>query len=319
MDREADFLVEYRNISSKLKKRFLRKPNVSEASDQFYKLSKRLIKDDEYNYAGFSGLAVVKCEQSNANTPGEIEALIESGRTFMKSEMKVFETGNYSFEYDLAAAVDCYAKAIRLLEETPSPSYSARSLGLCSEIGNSLRQMGKTGQALSFYLHGAKTRSPSQYLLESVHIKEQVAACYIDSGDYHNALTTLTEVSSLIETHGSKKPRSIYLDILSRSEVTRVLLLLLIKPTPQNLSPSLTSILEKYAWDSLDDDPEATTTSYAPEELFLLLQSVVMASQVQDGEALIELEDDLCPHLNEDQSKLLRILVHSTRGKGRLA
>eukprot|EP00096_Caligus_rogercresseyi_P012442 TRINITY_DN5218_c0_g1_i1.p1 TRINITY_DN5218_c0_g1~~TRINITY_DN5218_c0_g1_i1.p1 ORF type:complete len:109 (+),score=16.74 TRINITY_DN5218_c0_g1_i1:145-471(+) len=104
-----------------------------------------------------------------------------------------------------------------------------------------------------------------------------------------------------------------------RSEVTRVLLLLLIKPTPQNLSPSLTSILEKYAWDSLDDDPEATTTSYAPEELFLLLQSVVMASQVQDGEALIELEDDLCPHLNEDQSKLLRILVHSTRGKGRLA
>jgi hypothetical protein len=30
-----DFLTEYRNISNKLKKRFLRRPNVAEASDHF--------------------------------------------------------------------------------------------------------------------------------------------------------------------------------------------------------------------------------------------------------------------------------------------
>ena len=42
-----EFLTEYRNISNKLKKRFLRRPNVSEASDQFRQLGKRLEDGDE--------------------------------------------------------------------------------------------------------------------------------------------------------------------------------------------------------------------------------------------------------------------------------
>lgn len=33
-----------------------------------------------------------------------------------------------------------------------------------------------------------------------------------------------------------------------RCEVTRVLLLLILQPSPQRLSPSLAHVLEKYAW-----------------------------------------------------------------------
>ncbi|CAB4067753.1 F8A [Lepeophtheirus salmonis] len=291
MERDSDFIGEYRKISNKLKKRFLRKPNLSEASAEFYKLGKRLVKDDEQEYAGLCNLAVARCEQNNDNSQGECEAYIESGRLFMKAERKVFQTGNYSFEYHLAASIDCYSKAIRLLGESPSASNSARAFGLCHEA--------------------AKCRTASQYLLESVHAKEKVAKCYIDTGDYHNALNSLTEISRLIESYGPKHPSSIYLDILRRCEITRVLLLLIIKPTPQNLSPNLTSILEKYAWDSSDDENEDSPATYAPEEVFLLLQSVVMASQVNDGEALIELEDDLVLHLDEDQRELLRNLANS--------
>ena len=57
-----EFLTEYRNISNKLKKRFLgRRPNVSEASDQFRQLAKRLEDSEEPQYAAFCHLATGVC------------------------------------------------------------------------------------------------------------------------------------------------------------------------------------------------------------------------------------------------------------------
>jgi hypothetical protein len=47
------------------------------------------------------------------------------------------------------------------------------------------------------------------------------------------------------------------------------------------------------------------------EDLFLLLQSVVMACQTQDSEALIELEAELWSHLNTEQKDLMRTLVNT--------
>ena len=53
-----EFLTEYRNISNKLKKRFLgRRPNVAEASEQFRQLGKRLEDSEEPQYAAFCHLA----------------------------------------------------------------------------------------------------------------------------------------------------------------------------------------------------------------------------------------------------------------------
>ena len=60
-----EFLTEYRNISNKLKKRFLgRKPNVSEACDQFRQLGKRLEDNDEPQYAAYCHLAIGITQQN---------------------------------------------------------------------------------------------------------------------------------------------------------------------------------------------------------------------------------------------------------------
>lgn len=113
-------------------------------------------------------------------------------------------------------------------------------------------------------------------------------------------------------------------------------MLLLIQPTPQNVGPSLTNVLEKYAWESsnsslIDLNPSPTSESgsnnptpggmvgnqYLSEEVFLLMQSIVMAVQVRDGNALTELEDYLVPHLEAEplQRDLLRDLVKSMNDK----
>jgi factor VIII intron 22 protein len=45
------------------------------------------------------------------------------------------------------------------------------------------------------------------------------------------------------------------------------------------------------------------------EELFLLLQSVVMACQAKDLDALYHLEEDLQKHLSIEQMDLMHVLI----------
>ena len=121
---------------------------------------------------------------------------------------------------------------------------------------------------------------------------------------------------------------SVYADILGSCEILRVLLVLLIDPTPQAMSATYTNVIEKYAWESDATDvpykrgagketalqPEGQP-SYLPEHTFLLLQSVVMAVQLRDADALSELEDALVSVLQEmpQQRQLLRELVTNTQ------
>ena len=65
----------------------------------------------------------------------------------------------------------------------------------------------------------------------------------------------MTDIASVTEQlSGKLAPTSVYLDILEKCEILRVLLLLLIEPsTPQAMPSNMTSVLEKYAWESASD------------------------------------------------------------------
>lgn len=80
MDRELDVFGNYRNISNKLKKRFLKKPNFQEASEQYGTLSKVLQQQECFQYAGFCCLAKARCENAISNNIAEAESLWEAAR-----------------------------------------------------------------------------------------------------------------------------------------------------------------------------------------------------------------------------------------------
>lgn len=106
-------------------------------------------------------------------------------------------------------------------------------------------------------------------------------------------------------------------DVLHNSEITRILLLLILQPTPQQITPMLTSVLEKYAWVETVDNNELadlqTTLSNngvsVDEKFFLCIQSLVMACQYGDRDCLVTLESELIPYITCEQRELLRILV----------
>ena len=135
-------------------------------------------------------------------------------------------------------------------------------------------------------------------------------------GDYNGALAVVTDISYFAREQGeanaagiieeSVKIQEPFLSILAECEVTLVLLLMLIQPSPQRIRPEHSKTLEKYAWECNDENMAA---AFLSEDMFLLLQSLVMACQSRDTEDLKELEKDLWVEINTEQRHLLHLVL----------
>lgn len=306
MEKDADLFAKYRAVTNKLKKRFLKRPNVSEGSEQYGSLAKSLEQQDCQQYAGFCCLAQARCEHTLANNAGEAQALTHAARAFLQAENTNKQIKCPSFEEHLSAAVNCYSHAIRVhIENKQMPLAAA----LCIELGNSLKSFGKAGEAMAHYQRGTELLSQSP--LDCLEVLGMVATCKIETKDYDGALSVLTEMSYLAQERGGSsctgQPVGAYCDILARCEVTRVLLLMLLQPTPQRIRPEHAQTLEKYAWESSEES--SPVHQFLDDDLFLILQSVVMACQSQDLESLRLLQIDLWPLLTSEQNQLLHVAI----------
>ena len=304
MDSEYDVLAKYRHISNKLKKRFLKKPNVSEGSEQFSSLSKTLRQQESSQYAGFCCLAQARCEHSLGNGAGEAQALTEAARAFLESEHNSREIHSPSFQEHLSAAINCYSHAIRVHIENKQAALAA---ALCVELGTSLRKLNKQNEALIHFQRAAELQFQSPMdVLQSLSL---VGSCKIEINDFDGALTTFTEIGYLAEERGvgsTGKPIGAFADIWTRCEITQVLLLMLLQPTPQRIRPEHAKILEKYTWEFTGEEMPGACV---PDELFLLLQSVVMACQSHDVSTLKALQTELWSSLSVEQNQLLHLLI----------
>ncbi|XP_072347992.1 40-kDa huntingtin-associated protein-like [Scyliorhinus torazame] len=109
-----------------------------------------------------------------------------------------------------------------------------------------------------------------------------------------------------LQVPGTCTPVGAFLDVIARCEVSRVLLLMLFQPPPQKLLLEHAHTLEKYDWESFDSHNQV---NYLPENIFLLLQSVVMACQEKDLESLKVLQVELWPLLTPEQNHLLHLVL----------
>ncbi|XP_039187380.1 40-kDa huntingtin-associated protein-like [Crotalus tigris] len=325
----SDFLTRYRLVSSKLRKRFLRKPNVSEASEQFAALARELRAQESLPYAAWCQLAVARCAQSLGHPAGEAAALAEAARLWLRHEreLRLRQGAGLGLCEHLPAAHGCVAFAARLHVDLGQPALAA---GLWLELGNELRSAGEPGQAVPAFLRAADLLAAAHLPLEALHGLRDVASCLLLGRDYDGALAVLTQAQQLAQAGGggggggggsgapsnasSASLPGAFLDHLLGCEVSRVLLLLLLQPPPSKLLPEHAQILEKYSWEALD-----AASGYVPPELFLLLQSAVMACQEKDLDSLKVLQKELWPLLTAEQNNLLHLVVQemiSPSGQG---
>ncbi|CAG5124356.1 unnamed protein product [Candidula unifasciata] len=304
MEKDSNILMKYRAVTNKLKKRFLKKPNVAEGSEEFASLAKSLKNQECPQYAGFCCLAQARCEHTLSNPAGEAQALIDAARAFLEAELMDRELVVPGFQEHLTASINCYSHAIRVHIENKQIALAA---SVCLEVGNVLRKVNKPGEAIAHFQRAAELQSQSA--LDCLDALNLVAKCKMDTKDYEGALAVLTEMAYLAHERGGSsttgRPIGAYCDILARCEVTRLLLLLLLQPTPQRIRPEHAQTLEKYTWESCD----SLTEMYLGEDLYLLLQSVVLACQSHDLVSLKALQKELWPLLNCEQNQLLHFVI----------
>ncbi|XP_007467044.1 PREDICTED: factor VIII intron 22 protein [Lipotes vexillifer] len=118
----GDFLARYRQVCNKLKKRFLRKPNVAEAGEQFGQLGRELRAQECLPYAAWCQLAVARCQQALFHGPGEALALTEAARLFLRQERDARQRLACPAAYGepLQAAAAALGAAVRLHLELDS-------------------------------------------------------------------------------------------------------------------------------------------------------------------------------------------------------
>ncbi|KAF6028314.1 F8A1 [Bugula neritina] len=307
MDRNTDYIALYKSTAAGLRKRFLKKPNVAEGRDQFASLAKNLSQQDCPSYAGFCSLAQARCEHGLGNFPSEIQCLVDAGRYFVLAEKQTSDLLCPSYQENLSAAINCYEHAIKVSVDSGEPSLAALN---CQELAAVLLDFKKPGEASIYYQRAAELLL--QNPIECLQNMKKVASCKINEEDYEGALTVLTEMQFMAQERGgvtdSEKPLGIYTDILIHCEVTRVLLLMILQPTPQRIRPEHAQTLEKYAWHNNSEDQ-----NYILElmgfDLFLLLQSLVMSCQSNEIDELHALQTEIMPKLGQEQNELLNNIV----------
>uniref|UniRef100_G1QE16 Factor VIII intron 22 protein n=1 Tax=Myotis lucifugus TaxID=59463 RepID=G1QE16_MYOLU len=343
----GDFLARYRQVLNKLKKRFLRKPNVAEAGEQFAQLGRELRAQECLPYAAWCQLAVARCHQALFHGPGEALALTEAARLFLQQELEARQRLACPAAYGepLQAAASALGAAVRLHLELGQPVAAA---ALCLELAAALRDLGQPAAAAGHFR--AAQLQLSQLPLAALQALGDAASCLLLARDYNGALAIFTRMQRLAQ--GARQPTPVpplpppppapgpgapgpgpprrslpnaagsaaapspavlgaFSDVLVRCEVSRVLLLLLLQPPPAKLLPEHAQTLEKYSWEAFDSQGQESG-GQLPEDLFLLLQSLVMATHEKDTEAVKALQVEMWPLLSAEQNHLLHLVLQET-------
>jgi hypothetical protein len=334
MDVNYDYSAAFKGISVKLKKRFLRKPNVSDAIEEYTALSKQLESEECHGLAGYCLQQVAKCYHSVGNTVSESAALHTAAKQYLNSEISTtIEAGILTFNENLISAISLYEEAIRLHCDQNERQLAAK---LCLELADILAQkFDKHFESIPYYERAFalfSTPNEPSSPLSAIFVLFKLASIKTFTCDYSGALSTYTDIcnsilnkclQSPVSTSTSKddfllnsqhnqmynKPIGIYSYLLVEADISKLLLLLYLKPT--KMKPEHSNTIEVYSWFQTLSN---ANTNYMPallmdRDLFILLQSFVMSCQSNDLKLLNTLQTELWPLLNDVQNFLLNLIT----------
>lgn len=333
MDINTDYNAAFKSISVKLKKRFLRKPNVSDAIEEYTALSRQLENEECYGLSAYCMQQVAKCFHSVGNTVSESAALQHAAKQYLNSEISSsIESGTVTFNEDLLSAISLYEETIKLHCDKNERQLAGK---LCLELADILAQkFDRHFESLPYYeraislftTNNSLTTGEQNISAHVVLILCKLAALKVYTCDYSGALESYSEICNLIlnkcvkpnstgttsSSPAYNKPIGFYSKILVESDITKLLLLLYLKPT--KMKSEYSNTLEVYSWfQTLSANPNSI--NYLPiscmdRDLFILLQSFVMACQSNDANILFTLSTELWEVLNDTQSHLINLIIN---------
>lgn len=152
MDVNYDYNSSFKSISLKLRKRFLRKPNLSEAIDEYTALSRLLDSEDHpSSLSAYCLQQVARCHHSVGNSTLESSALQSAARKYLSAHIVAsVETRTTTLDEDLLSAISVFDECIRVhCEQAGERQLAAK---LCVEVGDLLgARFEKYFEAIPYY------------------------------------------------------------------------------------------------------------------------------------------------------------------------
>ena len=327
MDSNYDYNAAFKSISVKLKKRFLRKPNVSEAIDEYTSLSRQLENDECFGLAAYCMQQVAKSYHSVGNTISESASLQAAAKQYLNSEISsTIETGSLTFNEDLLSAISLYEESIRLHCDQNEKLLAGK---LCAELADLLAQkFDRHFESLPYYERAItllSSNSPdTSNAVQVVLLQCKLAALKVFTCDYTGALNSYTDICNAILAKCARpsknanlaysKPVGFYARLLVEADISKLLLLLYLKPT--KMKAEHTNTIEVYNWfQTIASANSGNSNAYLAvacmdRDLFILLQSFVMACQSNDAKILYQLQTEVWPVLNDTQNYLVNLITN---------
>lgn len=296
--RSQDLFAQYRAIAAKLKKRFMKKPNVKEASEDYGKLANALKNEENPQCAAMCFQAMAKCDHLMGDSSGEAEAWANAGRQFFTVEEMLFSAHHASYEESLEAGIHCFLMAIHTHERTGESVLAAM---FCLELAQRLMYFENFHEAARFFQRAVDHQNHKPEC--QLQTLEQLAICKIRLRQYDGALGVYTKICN--ETKGKSGPYEI---MREKCEISTLLLLLMLKIPERSLRAEHLQLLGKYSKDILDLNMEGSDENL---DKFIFMQSLIEAVKRKDYNEMEVIRPKLWKLLDVEQRNLFHLLMEA--------
>eukprot|EP00045_Choanoeca_perplexa_P015606 m.198266 g.198266 ORF g.198266 m.198266 type:complete len:321 (+) comp17039_c0_seq2:55-1017(+) len=308
---DKDYLASYKSIHSKLKKRFLRKPNYPEAADQLHQLQHLLRQESAPSYAAFCALAASRCEQALNNPLAQASTLVRTAQLYLEAEAEEQLLMETDFEGNLLDAVNCYEQAIQIYVTEGLQTYAGT---LYTELATIVQLFSHVEEALQYHFKAASLLSSSP--LNTVQCLDSALQCQLHLHRYDGALESLLKiVDTVIDCHdpsarttdgdpfllaGKLASPGAYRQIVNDAEVTAVLLYFALLEELPNKAKLLKAPLLRFL-----SDTDEFVAPHMEQQFELDLRYLVACLHELSPEASRSAQIAVTPRLTHAQKDLL--------------
>ena len=204
---------------------------------------------------------------------------------------------------------------INLIIDTITTGNMAQASIVALEIAQNLLSMGRIDEAHNHFVRAAQIQRPTS-VIDALCTLRKAAYCQFYMNNFPGALKHLHEVMNTINAMVKRDSHCATYsveEIRQSVEISFVFIMLLLKSSPVDMMTNSehSKIMEAYTWENdYTEESSGTNQRVLPEELFLLVQSVVMATQARDLDTLTYLQSELYTRLDTVQCELLQKIIH---------
>ncbi|KAH8857054.1 F8A1-like protein [Schistosoma japonicum] len=288
MDPSLNYPLIFKSLSRDAKTKLGEVNKHDEQATDYACLAKSLAVQECYELAGVFLLGKARCEFSARNAISEASTLFSAAKYFLQADDKYTSMNCINYEDNLNCAIFCLLRSARIYELN---ELFTLATNVYIYLSDSLMRRCKFHQAICYLKHSIEIISKD--ILLSLELYKRLSYCQL----------------YLLEKEFTPNSFDLYIHFWSTSEIFRVLLILLCMPSYQlrSLDSSGYSVQQ---YDVLNcEKGEDLKSVYMDADLFILLQSLVLAHQSKDIVEVESLSVMLQSFVNLEQRELINLIV----------